>query len=65
MLSGLVDGGTAASCPPTEEVVSMEFLEYLGTFQTEEGEQVDPMSLESMEEEKNPAYQEHKGGKRP
>jgi len=64
LLCGQANAGIASG-PPAGEAVSMEFLEYLATFQMEDGEQVDPMSLESLEEEKNPTDQDRKGGEEP
>lgn len=63
LLCGHANAETTSG-PPADEAISMEFLEYLATFQTEDGEQVDPMSLESVEEEKDPADQDRKGEKK-
>ncbi|KPJ90086.1 MAG: hypothetical protein AMJ53_14910 [Gammaproteobacteria bacterium SG8_11] len=34
----------------SEETVSLEFLEFLGEFQTEDGEWIDPVNLLEMEQ---------------
>ncbi len=40
---------TVSNEQPTEVAASMEFLEFLGEFETEDGEWIDPDELEQME----------------
>ena len=43
--------GRAQSASPDEEIPSLQFLEFLGEFETEDGEWTDPEDINEMEME--------------
>jgi len=49
---------SAIAYAETEETPSMEFLEFLGEFQTEDGEWIDPLNLLGMEQSESLRKQE-------
>ena len=49
----------AATYAEDEDSLSMEFLEFLGEFQTDDGEWIDPLNLLDMEQREQKKDQEH------
>ena len=58
-------GVSAIAYAETDETPSMEFLEFLGEFQTEDGEWVDPLDLLDMEQSESLRKQERDDEEQP
>ena len=52
---GLLSQGSALQAEETEEP-SLELLEFLGSFESSDGEWIDPMAIEELSDETNMQY---------